>query len=75
MGYRGLFVDVEKLIIYFFSLSLGQPVKGTAKVKAEVRLPPGDRDPNVRYEWPVVEKETRYVSSLKFMPKSKTADI
>ena len=63
------------LMLISSSLSLGQPVKGTAKVKAEVRLPLGDRDPNVKYEWPVVQKETRYVSSLKFMPHPKTADF
>ncbi len=47
-----------------FSLSLGQPVKGTSRVKAEIRLPPGDREPDVEYAWPVVEHETRYVSTV-----------
>ncbi len=49
-------------MFYDFSLSLGQPSKGTNKVKAEIRLPMSEQDPSIDYYPITIEKPTRYVS-------------
>jgi len=51
--------------IIMANLSLGQPAKGTCQVYAEIRIPPGDRDPNKTYEaWPTITKDTRYFPGM-----------
>ena len=53
---------------------MGQPAKGKCQVFCEIRLAPGDRDPNVDYTWPTIVQPERYVSKF-FLKKHKTCHI
>jgi len=46
------------------NLSLGQPVRGFMKVKAEIMLPPGQQEEGKEYTWPVIERPQRYYPGM-----------